>query len=108
MIMTVRIKNKSVVVGPEIIPLSDFPILVRNHLSKYPKTLCLEEDGHNLINSNFNEKKLIEFIRGVCKWGGYAGIATRVIKRNSISNIQNTFRNAVNELEQDIFDVREV
>jgi hypothetical protein len=43
----------------------------------------------------FGPKRLEKFIRGVCDWGNYPGIAERVIKNNHPLQIRKAFQGAV-------------
>jgi hypothetical protein len=47
-----------------------------------------------LARNNFPDKELEEFIRCACKWGGYSGIAQRVINRNRPESLASLFRAA--------------
>ena len=66
------------------IPLAEFPTLLRVHLRECNKgpngTVPLEARGHALRTSTpMNWADLEAFIKGVCVWGGYAGISGRVL-----------------------------
>ncbi len=90
--MPIRITQADVTaIGP--IPLDDFPHLAEVHLRcvpgrrNAPNTRELEEERRYLRQKDFPHKhNLIEpSIRGVCRWGGYAGIAGRVLPpKNSL------------------------
>jgi len=51
-----------------------------------------------LTNAGFPDQQLELFIRGVCSWGGYAGIAGRILKQNSLVDIRAQFVKAANYL----------
>lgn len=98
-------KNKTIVVGYDEIPIQGAPNLVRRHLRVYPGTIELELDGYNLIKSYFNSEKLIKFINDVCNWGRYSGISGRVLRNNTIEEIQVRFADALDILNADYSDV---
>lgn len=94
--MPIRILNNGVSIPGHVIPFTDFPGWHNCHLRRVPNTLRLENDGSSLIQQGFPFSYLGDFIRGVCRWGGYAGIAGRVINNNTEQKIVNNFTNANN------------
>jgi hypothetical protein len=83
-----------------VVRLSEFPELLarfqQNVPSKgnKPTTSEIEQLAIELAKNNFREADLQSFIKTVCHWGGYAGIAGRVIRNNSGGHISATFRKA--------------
>jgi hypothetical protein len=72
------------------IPLKAFPALLLWHYTEY-NTAEVEQRGAEVATAGFPQDQLREFIRAVCRWGNYAGIAGRVLKRNRIEQLQETF-----------------
>jgi hypothetical protein len=91
--MKVTILNQTVYFGMQV-PLSSFPKLLQDHLKENPTTPDIERFGTNLAATNFFENDTREFVKKVCEWGGYSGIAGRVLKQNSITDICNGLREA--------------
>jgi hypothetical protein len=71
--------------------ITDFPRLVRAHLSQVPNTLAYEKLGQDVIEQDFEWSVLRNFIFKVCGWGGYSGIAGRMINQNTPEHIQTQF-----------------
>jgi hypothetical protein len=63
-------------------------------IKKNPSTQRIEEQALGLVASNFEFSKLKDFVREVCRWGGYAGVAGRVIKNNQKEVLESTFKTA--------------
>jgi len=72
-----------------------------------PGTLELEQNGQALQEGGFQDGDLRCFIRRVCAWGGYAGIAARVIANNDLDAIRGHFVDAVQILSTNAPGVRE-
>jgi hypothetical protein len=67
-----------------VIPYADFPRLLTAHLTRNPNTQTLESNGRAIRTSTTMTWQMLEpFIRQVCSWGDYSGIAGRVIKNNA-------------------------
>jgi hypothetical protein len=83
-----------------VIRLDEFPqLLVRfqQHVpsrANKPTTSRIEQIATELAKDDFHEPDLQMFIRTVCSWGGYEGIAGRVIKYNRIEQLITVFRTA--------------
>lgn len=73
---------------------TDFPDLARLHRSKYCGTAETEEEGAALVRSGFAHAETRNFVRAVCRWGGHAGIAGRVLKDNTLTKIAGAFSEA--------------
>jgi hypothetical protein len=63
-------------------------------IKKNPKTQRIEEQAQALVASKFDFSELKDFVREVCRWGGYAGVAGRVIKNNERKALQTAFKSA--------------
>jgi hypothetical protein len=77
------------------IPIGDFPALIQLHRKMYPGTEHLEEQGAQLIEIGFAADETRQFVRSVCSWGNYAGIADRVLNKNPMDAIRKAFQCAV-------------
>lgn len=97
--MAISVNANDLVAGPRRLPIQQVPHLVELHLAKVEGTQALEASGLLLRGAGFDSERLPEFIREVCKWGGYAGIAGRVLKNNSLETIRSRFVKAVAALE---------
>jgi hypothetical protein len=76
------------------IELKEFPELLRNFVRINPDTQRIEEMGTQLAEHAFSIDELCNFIRAVCAWGGYPGIANRVINNNQPNEIAAAFQKA--------------
>ena len=103
--MAVKITNNTIIIGVVLQP-SDFTKLVKHHPVRLSDTRELEQEASCLRAAGFPEERLASFIRKVCKWGGYAGIAGKVLKNNTLPMIQRRFVNATNALNSDTPDVQ--
>jgi hypothetical protein len=93
--MPIQIFPGSVVVQGHNIPFDSFPELHGRHLQKVNNTQQLEQDGARLIRDGFPFDNLEQFIRQVCRWGGYPGIAGRVLNRNGQQEIIQRFSDTI-------------
>jgi hypothetical protein len=98
-------------VNEEPLQPSTFTGLVELYKKIWPndQTPALETEARNLIAAGFPDQQMEDFIRHVCEWGGYKGIAGRVLnpKNNTLSEIQCQFRNAMNALtSENVPDIR--
>ncbi len=66
---------------------------------KNPRTPVLEAMGEDLLSKEFPAPVTTNFVREVCRWGGYPGVAGRVLKHNPIDKICSAFRCAARVLE---------
>jgi hypothetical protein len=82
------------------IPLEAFPALLQWHYTEY-NTAEVEQSGEQVATAGFPQDQLREFIRAVCRWGNYAGIAGRVLKNNRIEQLQETFSAAKRLIDDD-------
>jgi hypothetical protein len=96
----ITISNGNVFFGSRItIPVTAFPQLLRDHLIENPSTPTIERLGQRLGEIDFPRDETAEFVRQVCNWGGYPGIAGRVLKNNRIDQICGALRGALSDLE---------
>jgi hypothetical protein len=102
--MTTKIADKAIIVEVALHP-SDFTKLVERHLDDIQGTKELEQEASQLSANGFAEKQLASFIWDVCRWGGYPGIAGRVLKQNALPEIRSRFINAVKALDSDNPDI---
>jgi hypothetical protein len=87
--------------GSNGIALDAFSELLRLHLERTRGTGDLEAQARRVASAGFPPADLEVFIRGVCTWGGYPGIAGRVLARNARDDIVTAFRQAYRELAAD-------
>jgi hypothetical protein len=91
--------RENVSFGPTIsIPADAFPDLLRSHLTENRTTPSVEALGRRLLESDFPEKETLQFVNDVCYWGGYSGIAGRIVKNNTSARIRDTLRAASSQL----------
>jgi hypothetical protein len=68
--------------------LETFPELLGIFLGHEADTLEIEQSGLVLCQQDFASQELVqEFVRRVCGWGNYPGIAGRVLRNNSPEQI---------------------
>jgi hypothetical protein len=97
--MSGSIRITALVKRTAIIPYDDFPTLLKAHLKRNTNTAALERSGLALRKSTtINWADLETFIKEVCKWGDYAGIAGRVVKNNSRASITKNVNNVISKL----------
>jgi len=99
--MPLNILLTGVQVAGKLIPFADFPAYRARHLTRVLGTLDLEIRGNNLRSASFRAADLDSFIREVCRWGNYPGIAGRVLKRNVMTTLQDQFNAATSLLNVD-------
>jgi len=83
------------------LPYEAMSELVVQHRRENPKTSELEDKGKALVQEGFARASAVQFVRSVCGWGGYDGIAGRVLKRNSHANLADALRRAWEALRRD-------
>jgi hypothetical protein len=79
--------------------------LVAKHLNVVGRTRTLEATAQQLVDADFPDDALVRFVMEVCAWGGYKGIAGRVLRRNSVEDIRIQFRSATKVLDANAPDV---
>lgn len=96
-----EIKHGAVWYGSNGVVLGAFPELLRLHLERTRGTVELEMRARDLAAAGFAPAYLEAFVRDVCTWGGYSGIAGRVLGNNSTAELAARFRHAHMELAAD-------
>ncbi len=86
--------ENGVTVAGKRVEFAAFPACVRAHLQHVPSTRDTEAVAIELVARGFQHGDVVRFVRAVCKWGGYAGIAGRVLVRNKPSDLATAFRRA--------------
>lgn len=76
------------------IELDEFPFLLQQHRQSDPDTRAIEAAAARLVTEDFPDIGVSAFVRAVCKWGNYAGVAGRVLRQNSIREIASALRDA--------------
>lgn len=95
----IAISDGTVHFGSRIqIPALEFPRLLRDHLTENPSTPAIEQFGKKLGEMDFPQEETAQFVMNVCTWGGYPGIAGRVLKNNKIDQICGAFRGGLSDL----------
>ena len=87
----------------EMVLICDEPFLLRSfpeQMAKYLEVVGeerhydLEDLGGNFRQNGFDYSDASEFTNRVCKWGGYAGIAARVLSDNGDKDVVDAFNKA--------------
>jgi hypothetical protein len=68
----------------------DFPDRIQRHRIEFPDVEILERIAADLTTAGFPESRTLRFVRQVCRWGGYYGIAERV-RRDNESGVSQSF-----------------
>lgn len=76
------------------IPLNEFPRLLAAHLAADHDTDEVEALGANYVEHDFQVTDTEEFVRRVCRWGNYDGVAGKVLQNNELGFVANRFREA--------------
>jgi len=76
------------------IPPGAFSSLLACHLAAYPETQRIERLVAEYVSDDFPLRQTETLIREVCKWGGYPGVAGKVMKHNKLSTVRDQFRRA--------------
>jgi len=97
--------NDSVFFGIQV-PFARFTALAEAHARANPDTPSIEVRGKKLIADNFPEPEIEPFVRAVCRWGGYEGIAGRVLRRNRRAQICVALREAASRIAETTPNVR--
>ncbi len=96
-IMNMIIENDSVCFGISI-PLSQMSELAKKHLDTIRGTQDIEIIATDLIREGFQDGKVKTFIKSVCSWGNYIGLAGRILNNNSTEKIRQALTNAMERL----------
>jgi len=76
------------------IPIDDFAALALQHSQLYIDTSGVESEGGDLVAADFPDDACADFVRSVCRWGGYSGVGGRVIKNSTPTAISTALRAA--------------
>jgi hypothetical protein len=76
------------------ISLDELDDRLKSFIEKEPHTRAIEQQAADLVKNGFQPPELRDFIEAVCKWGGYSGIAVRVLKNNTEPELSSSFRSA--------------
>jgi hypothetical protein len=68
-------------------PPADAPRYLELHRDTDKATPDIEAMGAALVVADFPPDDMPAFVQAVCKWGGYEGIAGRVLKHNSAEEV---------------------
>jgi hypothetical protein len=74
------------------IGLDELDDRLTSFMEKEPHTRVVEQQAECLVKRGFQPPELRNFINAVCKWGGYSGIAARVLDKNTESELNDSFR----------------
>jgi hypothetical protein len=75
--------------------LDELARLLKTFNQREPSTRTIELQAERLVKDEFQSPDdLREFIKAVCKWRGYEGIAGRVLNSNTESDLSSCFRSA--------------
>jgi hypothetical protein len=80
------------------IPLECFSGLALVHLRNVPGTSAIEAQAAKLTADAFPEPAVAEFVKSVCRWGGYAGVWGRVLRDNDGRTLRCAFLDATRRL----------
>lgn len=75
--------------------IQDFPDRILRHRLEFPDVDVLETVATQLVKADFPQAASLRFLRQVCRWGGYYGIAARVRKHNTPEAITAAFKTAL-------------
>lgn len=92
-----RVEVDQVFFGLEI-PLDCFPPLTEEFCKRVPHTAEIEVLARQLVAREFPESDVGDFIKDVCRWGGYPGISGKVLTRNTSADIRSALRGATSHL----------
>lgn len=76
------------------LPPDAFPSLLARHVAAYPLTPRVEQLAAEYVTDGFPLRQTETFVRAVCKWGGYSGVAGKVLKHNRLSTVRDQLRKA--------------
>ena len=74
--------------------LDEFPVLLKNFHAAEPDTSAIEKEAQTLAEHGFPVHEIVTFVKRVCSWGGYAGVAGRIQKHNLPGSLVKAFRMA--------------
>lgn len=71
-----------------------FPRLIQKHRLEYPDTEIFENVATKLVLGGFEQNSAARFVRQICRWGGYYGVAGRVLNHNTHEDVAKALRGA--------------
>lgn len=74
--------------------IAELPAFLQKGLDADKSTPEVEHAGEELVRSEFREDLTADFVRKVCHWGGYDGIAVRVLRHNNKTDVAETMKRA--------------
>jgi len=77
----------------------EFPEYLAKGINADPTTQNVEQEARNLIDNDFRDDLTEAFVKSVCRWGNYAGVAGKVLKHNKLGVVSKTLRTALNQTE---------
>jgi len=77
------------------VDITSFEQLALEHFNNEPSTLKIETLGSSLIDEDFPLAGTHHFVKEVCRWGNYSGIAGRIFEGNADTAIATALRDAV-------------
>ncbi len=103
--MPMTIQETQIQFGDTTLSFEQIAGLAAHYDKIVPKTRTREGDGAALCQNAFPAEALNRFIRKVCAWGGYTGIAGRVLRNNSSTRLHAQFLAAQTAMQGDQPDV---
>jgi len=98
--MSFVLREELITLNGQEIQAEAFPSLLERHLNTVGGTLALESQAARLRAAAFgNEQDVQQFVREVCRWGGYAGIGGRIVYQNPPRSICDAFQTACQYLD---------
>lgn len=76
------------------LPDEHFPDRIKLHRLEFPDVEILEKVAEQLVQDQFPQIASLRFLRQICRWGGYYGIAARVRNNNRPEEIVQAFSSA--------------
>jgi hypothetical protein len=77
-----RLEDNTAFFGEVAVPLDRFAGLAQTHFRGVPDTAAVEAEARRMIAGGFPESAVVDFVKHVCRWGGYAGLWGRVLRDN--------------------------
>jgi hypothetical protein len=95
--MPVLVADQSVKIIRLSVPLDCFPALLAAHPEAQPQggaptTDQLEQHAVRYVAGRYQPDETADFVKAVCWWGNYAGVAGKVLRRNTSTTIADALR----------------
>jgi len=100
-----HIADQTIIIAGKPVQPGAFTGLTERH-PQLEKAKELEAEAERLLTTDFSRQQLSDFIRSVCKWGGYPGTATRILEQNAWPDIKFQFGSAIASLSLDPPDLQ--